>query len=221
MIASALKSLGPCPFWYRISNGAALPTPGLRLVEADTAHGGDPAGGADVPLERGVSRKRIEIALEQFSARRMTCRIRRIPARRREQPRRRLVDVVFPGREQLDVAPLAQGVADWSPASSTIGSRPRSSTWAAAARPTGPAPMIATVLASLITSSDKTRNIEIKVEKRGALCRGLGIRGFGTFSAAFGDEKTHQLPHQVDSSRGRSAWSLHGPGTPGRPSGAP
>src|SRR5947207_6073419 len=97
----------------------------------------------------------------------------------------------------------------WSPASSTIGCRPRSSTCAAAARPTGPAPMIATVLASLMLSSHKTRNIEIMVKKHGPLCRRLGIRGFGAFSATFRNQKSHQLPHHfvvgVADQRGRIA----------------
>src|SRR6187401_991363 len=95
------------------------------------------------------------------------------------------------------------------PASSTIGCRPRSRTCAAAARPTGPAPMMATDLAALILSSHETRSIEIKVGKRGVLCRGLGVCGFGAFSAAFGDQKSHQLPHHlvvgVADQRGRIA----------------
>ncbi len=63
-------------------------------------------------LERGVGRERFEIALDHFSARRVLAGFGRIPARRRQQTRRGLVDVVLPGREQLDVAPLPHGVAD-------------------------------------------------------------------------------------------------------------
>src|SRR6266702_8187655 len=81
-----------------------------------------------------------------------------------------------------------------SPASSTIGVRPRSRTWAAAARPTGPAPMIATVF-SLITFSRQTGNIEIRFVPK--LCRGLGVLGFGGVGAAFGHQEIHQLPHHV------------------------
>ena len=58
--------------------------------------------------------------------------------------RRRRVGVEPPGREQADVAPLADAAPTASPASRTSGSRPRASRWAAAARPTGPAPMTAT-----------------------------------------------------------------------------
>src|SRR5579872_97352 len=81
-----------------------------------------------------------------------------------------------------------------APASSTIGRRPRSRICAAAARPTGPAPMIATVLALAIVSSYDTRNIEFIAMQK---LRRLGIvilRGIG---AAFGDQKIHQPSHYV------------------------
>src|SRR5882757_3078231 len=84
------------------------------------------------------------------------------------------------------------------PASSTIGRNPRSSTWAAAARPTGPAPIIATDfasvdLASVIAFSHQTRIIEIADGKK--LCRRLGLLAFDGIGAAFGNQKIHQSLH--------------------------
>src|SRR5213075_977478 len=86
------------------------------------------------------------------------------------------------------------------PDSSTIGRSPRSSTWAAAARPTGPAPTIATDfasvdLASVIAFSHQTRIIEIVGGKK--LCCGLCVLILGDAAAALGDQKLHQTPHHV------------------------
>src|SRR5579863_6900841 len=82
------------------------------------------------------------------------------------------------------------------PASSTIGVMPRSRTCAAAARPTGPAPMIATVFASLIPFLRfQLQNIQIHGPQnlRGGLCFLRGdLAGVG---AAFGDQKVDEIPH--------------------------
>jgi hypothetical protein len=90
--------------------GSLVPALGLHLVEANAADAGDAARFLNVRPERGVVGERFEVAFNHLRASRILVGRRRIPARRRQQPRRRLVDVVFPGREQLDVAPLAHGV---------------------------------------------------------------------------------------------------------------
>ena len=80
--------------------------PGLELVEAGAADIGDAAVGMNVARENGPGGERFEVALNQFGAGRILIRLGRIPSRRRQQARRRAIDIVFPGREQLDVAPL-------------------------------------------------------------------------------------------------------------------
>src|SRR5579872_906507 len=81
-----------------------------------------------------------------------------------------------------------------APASSTIGRRPRSRTCAAAARPTGPAPMIATVLVSVMALSYNTGNIEFTIPRRLGRFGIAIVRGIG---AALVDQKIHQLSHHV------------------------
>jgi len=85
---------------------------GLQLVEADTADIGHTAGGADVRGEGGLGGERFEVAFHQFRAGRILIGLGRIPARGCEQTLGRAVDVVFPRREQLNVAPLAHRMAD-------------------------------------------------------------------------------------------------------------
>ena len=67
-----------------------------------------------------------------------------VPAGLVQQLARGRVDVVAPGREDPDVAPLADAAPTWAPASRMMGASPRLTSWAAAASPTGPAPMTAT-----------------------------------------------------------------------------
>jgi hypothetical protein len=76
-----------------------LAAPGLELVKARPADLGDVARRADVRLERGVVGERLEIALHHLRAGRVLVGFGRIPAGRRQQAFRCLVDVVFPGRE--------------------------------------------------------------------------------------------------------------------------
>ena len=85
---------------------------GLELVEAGAADAGDAARCVDVVREAGLGRERLEVALNQFGAGRILVRIRGVPSGRREQARGRPVDVVFPRREQLHVAPLAHRMPD-------------------------------------------------------------------------------------------------------------
>src|SRR3979411_899925 len=82
-----------------------------------------------------------------------------------------------------------------SPASSTIGFRPRSSTCAAAARPTGPAPIIATVLVSRMMSSCKTRIIEVQTSNKKLCCPCVILRG--GIGATFRHQKIDQSSHHV------------------------
>src|SRR5579864_8237688 len=81
-----------------------------------------------------------------------------------------------------------------SPASKTIGRRFRSSRCAAAARPTGPAPMIATVFASVMAFSYIARSIEFRTPRKLGRFGIAILRGIG---AALVDQKIHQLSHHV------------------------
>src|SRR5215217_3814952 len=89
------------------------------------------------------------------------------------------------------------------PASSTTGSMPRSSTCAAAARPTGPAPRMATVFGLFSESgmaySSSPRIIEIPRQKNSRDLFELRHDGgrTGAFSAAFRDHVVDQAMHLV------------------------
>src|SRR3990167_6391654 len=77
---------------------------------------------------------------------------------------------------------------------------PRSSTWAAAARPTGPAPRMATVLvllASVITCSCSPRIIEIVRQKNSGSFLRQDPRHAGAFAAAFLEHVVDQAAHEV------------------------
>ena len=63
-------------------------------------------------LQNSLGGERLKVALEQFSAGRIVIRLRRIPSRLSKQAGRRAIDVVFPRREQLDVAPLPHRMPD-------------------------------------------------------------------------------------------------------------
>src|SRR6202008_951671 len=79
------------------------------------------------------------------------------------------------------------------PASSTIGFMPRSSTCAAAASPTGPAPMIATVFSALMAFSYATRNTELLKPR---VSRGFArVLVFRCIRAALGDKEGDQFAH--------------------------
>jgi hypothetical protein len=87
--------------------GAAI---ALHLVEAGAADRRDPAVEPDAVAEPGPARQRLEILRHQFAAVRIVAGIGRVPADFLEKPLGRLVDVVLPGREHADVAPLAHGM---------------------------------------------------------------------------------------------------------------
>ena len=158
-----LHDLGALPVLIPDLERRGLASLGLELVEAGAADVGDAARRMDVIGEGGLGRERFKIALDQFGAGRILLWVRRIPSRRRRAgalPRGRYC---IPTARTAGRGPIgAPNARCSSPASSTIGRRPRSSTWAAAASPTGPAPMIATDFASLMLFSYYTRNIEIK-----------------------------------------------------------
>ena len=182
MTASACTTFGPWPFWYRISNGAfsrpllfnlskparLMPVTRLDVWMCGRARSWSPAvrdSARPVQRRSGTAAARANSIPSSPAAapppdrycipRARTAGRGPIAARRGRHCRR------LPARSAR---------------------RPRSSTWAAAARPTGPAPMIATVFASLMLFSHKTRNIEINGRKTQRLCRGLGILGFRQLS---------------------------------------
>jgi hypothetical protein len=70
------------------------------------------AVGADAVLQSRARGQRLEVLLEQFGAGRIMIGLRLVPAGLGQQPFGRLVDIVFPGREDLDVTPLAHRMAD-------------------------------------------------------------------------------------------------------------
>ena len=92
--------------------GRRLPTRRLDLVEAGAGDGDDAGAGLDVPAERRPGRQRLEILLHQLCPGRIVVGIGAVPARLAQQPLRRLVDVVAPGREHAHMAPLPHGMAD-------------------------------------------------------------------------------------------------------------
>jgi hypothetical protein len=69
----------------------------------------------DVVHKRCARCQRLEVALDQLGAGGIGARVGRIPADRLQQAQRRLVDGVFPRREQPDMRPLADGVTDDRP----------------------------------------------------------------------------------------------------------
>jgi hypothetical protein len=89
-----------------------LAAPGLEFVEADAADVGDAARDADMILELRPGRQRLQVALDQFTAGRVERGVRRIPADPGEQTGGGTVDIVFPRRKQLHMAPLPHRVAN-------------------------------------------------------------------------------------------------------------
>ena len=90
----------------------ALAALGFGLVEAGSTDGGDAAVRPDHIAQRCLGRQRLDVAFE-IRRRSDNLRVRRIPSRRRKQPCGGLVDIVFPGREQLHVPPLPHGVTSF------------------------------------------------------------------------------------------------------------
>lgn len=98
---------GTLPVLVANFEGCGFAAPGLEFIETDAADVGDAAGSMDVGRQGGLGGKRFEVALDQFGAGRIKAGFGRIPACGRQQARRRAVDIVFPGREQLNMTPLA------------------------------------------------------------------------------------------------------------------
>ena len=117
------------------------------------------AGDADDPVPYRTSTssvaqrvgQRLQVrGSTQSRAGRVAVGVGRDPAGRLQQLGGGRVDELGPGREQPHVPPLrAPPRPPAAPASRTNGRSPRSSGWAAAARPTGPAPMTTTGSSSM------------------------------------------------------------------------
>ena len=128
----------------------------------------------------------------EFGAGRVDLRVRRIPFRRREETRGGFVDVVFPGREQLYVLPLAYGVPgfrarleyDWRHSALQDVGR--------GGEANGAPPMIATIFTLLMLLSYKTRNTEFEIQRNR---RGLRLLARNFVGAAFGNEEIYELAH--------------------------
>jgi hypothetical protein len=144
--ASALSCSGPFAVLVADGEGLEGAAVALHLVEAGAADAGHHAAGADVVLERRARGQRLEILRQQFAARRI------LVGRGEFQPA-----AVSRRSDALSMAySHGENSGTWlhwrtawptcGPASSTTGSMPRSSTCAAAARPTGPAPRIGDLL---------------------------------------------------------------------------
>lgn len=90
-----------------------LTSPGLdvglvALPSADREH---PVIGANPACQLGRVGQGLEVVIHELGAGGQRCGARRFPTSGVQQPRRGGIDVVAPGREELDVAPFADGGA--------------------------------------------------------------------------------------------------------------
>ena len=144
------SSRAPCRSGSGCSKGASSRPAALHLVEADAADRGDARVGPDVVLERRAGRQRLEVVLDQLAAGRILLAARARSSRSARSRRSAALSMLYSQGENMRTC------AHWRTAWPTCGAglehdrlMPRSSTCAAAARPTGPAPRMATVFCAV------------------------------------------------------------------------
>ena len=183
--ASARKRRGSLAVLVADFEGGVFPARRLDLVEPNAAHRNNPRVGLDVLAELRAGGERLKILRNELAACWIPLRLRAVPtflaATAPPTPCRRCRTR---GKTCARATIAALQWPTLSPASSTTGFRPRPRACAAAASPTGPPPMIATVFFGLGIPSILPVASKLRANHLGSRVGLLSDRGAVGFRAA-------------------------------------